>query len=64
MGKAEWDTLLFLWSFNVCRRVICIWNLAYTAEVTYIDLGPTFAKNVLVGILSAMVDNSQSCMQF
>ena len=30
--------------------------LAYTAEVTYIDLGPTFA-NVLVGILSAIVDN-------
>ena len=30
--------------------------LAYTAEVTYIDLGATYA-NVLVGILSAIVDN-------
>ena len=32
---------VFLWSFNVCWRLSAFGYLAYTAEVTYIDLGPT-----------------------
>ena len=57
VGKAEWDTLLFFYGVLMCVGGLSAFGyLAYTAEVTYIDLGPTFA-NVLVGILSAIVDN-------
>ena len=40
----------------MCVGGLAFGYLAYTAEVTYIDLGATYA-NVLVGILSAIVDN-------
>ena len=57
VGKAEWDTLLFFYGVLMCVGGLSAFGyLAYTAEVTYIDLGPTYA-NVLVGILSAIVDN-------
>ena len=57
VGKAEWDTLLFFYGVLMCVGGLSAFGyLAYTAEVTYIDLGATFA-NVLVGILSAIVDN-------
>ena len=57
VGKAEWDTLLFFYGVLMCVGGLSAFGyLAYTAEVTYIDLGPTFA-NVLVGIFSAIVDN-------
>ena len=57
VGKAEWDTLFFFYGVLMCVGGLSAFGyLAYTAEVTYIDLGATFA-NVLVGILSAIVDN-------
>ncbi len=57
MGKAEWDTLFFFYGVLMCVGGLSAFGyLAYTAEVTYIDLGATYA-NVLVGILSAIVDN-------
>ena len=57
VGKAEWDTLLFFYGVLMCVGGLSAFGyLAYTAEVTYIDLGATYA-NVLVGILSAIVDN-------
>jgi len=57
VGKAEWDTLLFFYGVLMCVGGLSAFGyLAYTAEITYIDLGPTFA-NILVGILSAIVDN-------
>lgn len=57
VGKAEWDTLLFFYGVLMCVGGLSAFGyLAYTAEMTYIDLGPTYA-NVLVGILSAIVDN-------
>jgi Na+/H+ antiporter NhaD/arsenite permease-like protein len=57
VGKAEWDTLFFFYGVLMCVGGLSAFGyLAYTAEVTYIDLGPTYA-NILVGILSAIVDN-------
>ena len=57
VGKAEWDTLLFFYGVLMCVGGLASFGyLAYTAEVTYIDLGATYA-NILVGILSAIVDN-------
>lgn len=57
MGGIEWDTLLFF--FGVILSVGGLGFLGYlaiTAELMYVDLGPTNA-NILVGILSAIVDN-------
>ena len=57
LSKIEWDTLLFF--FGVILSVGGLGFLGYlavTAEFLYIDLGPTTA-NVLVGVLSAIVDN-------
>jgi len=57
VSRAEWDTLLFFYGV-----VLCVGGLSqfgYLAEVStflYHDLGPTVA-NVMVGILSAIVDN-------
>ncbi len=57
VGKAEWDTLFFFYGVLMCVGGLSAFGyLAYTAEVTYIDLGPTVA-NILVGIFSAIVDN-------
>jgi Na+/H+ antiporter NhaD/arsenite permease-like protein len=55
--RVEWDTLLFF--FGIIFAVGGLGVLGYLAvvsEVLYIDLGPT-AANVIIGALSAVVDN-------
>ena len=57
MKRAEWDTLMFFYGVILC--VGGLGTLGYLTLVSgfmYGDLGPTWA-NVLVGILSAVVDN-------
>ncbi|MBL9046253.1 MAG: sodium:proton antiporter NhaD [Tabrizicola sp.] len=55
--KVEWDTLLFF--FGIIFAVGGLGVLGYLAlasELLYTDLGPTWA-NVIIGALSAIVDN-------
>ena len=55
--RAEWDTLLFF--YGVILSVAGLSALGYLAllsEFMYFDLGTTNA-NILVGILSAIIDN-------
>jgi NhaD family Na+/H+ antiporter len=57
VARAEWDTLLFF--FGVIMSVGGLAFIGYLAHVSgylYVELGPTTA-NVLVGILSAIIDN-------
>ncbi len=57
VAMAEWDTLLFF--FGVVLAVGGLGFIGYLAglsQIMYTDLGPTNA-NILVGILSAIVDN-------
>jgi NhaD family Na+/H+ antiporter len=57
VARAEWDTLLFF--YGVVLAVGGLGFLGYLAvasEVMYTQMGPTTA-NILVGILSAIVDN-------
>jgi Na+/H+ antiporter NhaD/arsenite permease-like protein len=57
MKRAEWDTLMFFYGVILC--VGGLGTLGYLAVVSqhlYVGLGPTWA-NVLVGVLSAIVDN-------
>ncbi len=57
MKRAEWDTLMFF--YGVVLSVGDLGTLGYLAMASgflYQDLGPTTA-NVLVGMLSAIVDN-------
>ncbi len=55
--RAEWDTLMFFYGVILCVGGLgTIGYLAMLSEMMYVDLGPTWA-NVLVGILSAIVDN-------
>ena len=57
VALAEWDTLLFFYGVVLCVGGLgFIGYLAVISEVMYIDIGPTFA-NIMVGILSAIVDN-------
>lgn len=57
VSRAEWDTLLFFYGVVLCVGGLgTIGYLALTSEVMYTQMGPTFA-NVMVGILSAIVDN-------
>jgi len=57
MKRAEWDTLMFFYGVVICVGGLgTIGYLAVVSEFFYIDLGPTTA-NVLVGLLSAIVDN-------
>jgi NhaD family Na+/H+ antiporter len=57
VARVEWDTLLFFYGV-----VMCVGGLGFMGYLTllsqaiYVDLGPTTA-NILVGILSAIVDN-------
>ncbi len=54
---AEWDTLFFFYGVILCVGGLgLIGYLALVSEFMYIDLGDTTA-NVLVGVLSAIVDN-------
>ncbi len=57
MARVEWDTLLFF--FGILFAVGGLGVLGYLAlasELLYTGLGPTTA-NVLIGLLSAIVDN-------
>ena len=57
MQRVEWDTLLFF--FGIIFAVGGLGMLGYLAiasEGLYIGLGPTSA-NVIIGLLSAVIDN-------
>ena len=57
MRRAEWDTLMFFYGVVLCVGGLnTIGYLATLSQWMYVDLGPTGA-NILVGILSAIVDN-------
>lgn len=57
VARAEWDTLLFFYGVILCVGGLSQFGyLALVSNFMYNDLGPTTA-NVLVGILSAIVDN-------
>ncbi|PLX83382.1 MAG: sodium:proton antiporter [Desulfuromonas sp.] len=57
IARAEWDTLLFFYGVILCVGGLGQFGyLAMASNFMYLDLGPTTA-NVLVGILSAIVDN-------
>jgi len=57
LARAEWDTLLFFYGVVLCVGGLgFIGYLAAASQVMYVDLGATGA-NILVGILSAIVDN-------
>jgi len=57
VADAEWDTLFFFYGVLVCVAGLSTFGyLAAASQIMYVDLGATTA-NVLVGILSAIVDN-------
>ncbi|SHO49143.1 sodium:proton antiporter NhaD [Desulfopila aestuarii] len=57
VARAEWDTLLFFYGIILCVGGLGFMGyLAMVSKVMYLDWGPT-AANVMVGILSAIVDN-------
>ena len=57
IARAEWDTLLFFYGVILCVGGLGQFGyLAMASNFMYLDLGATTA-NVLVGILSAIVDN-------
>ncbi len=57
LKRVEWDTLMFFYGVILCVGGLgTIGYLAMLSESMYVGLGPTWA-NILVGILSAIVDN-------
>lgn len=57
VARAEWDTLLFFFGVIMCVGALGFCGyLALASQLLYVDLGPTTA-NVLVGLISAVVDN-------
>ncbi|PHR24638.1 MAG: sodium:proton antiporter [Desulfotalea sp.] len=57
IARAEWDTLLFFYGVILCVGGLAQFGyLALVSKALYLDLGPLTA-NILVGILSAIVDN-------
>ncbi len=57
IARAEWDTLMFFYGVILCVGGLgFIGYLGFVSQVMYIDWGPTYA-NIMVGILSAIVDN-------
>jgi len=57
MERAEWDTLMFFYGIILCVGGLgTLGYLSLVSELMYTDLGATNA-NILVGILSAVVDN-------
>ena len=57
LERAEWDTLMFFYGIILCVGGLgAMGYLAIGSELMYGQLGPTTA-NVLVGLLSAVVDN-------
>ena len=57
VARAEWDTLLFFYGVVLCVGGLgFIGYLSLASQLMYVELGATFA-NVMVGIISAVVDN-------
>jgi Na+/H+ antiporter NhaD/arsenite permease-like protein len=57
LERAEWDTLMFFYGVILCVGGLGTFGyLTLGSNLIYGDLGPTTA-NILVGILSAIVDN-------
>lgn len=57
LERAEWDTLMFFYGIILCVGGLgSLGYLALVSELMYGGLGPTNA-NILVGFLSAIVDN-------
>ncbi len=57
VARAEWDTLLFFYGVILCVGGLGFMGyLGLASKVMYLDWGPTTA-NVMVGLLSAIVDN-------
>jgi len=57
MKRVEWDTLMFFYGIMLCVGGLgALGYLAALSDVLYKDLGATNA-NILVGILSAVIDN-------
>jgi len=57
VARAEWDTLFFFYGVVLCVGGLgFLGYLAMISELMYLDWGPTTA-NIIVGILSAIVDN-------
>ena len=57
LERAEWDTLMFFYGIILCVGGLgTLGYLAMGSQFMYGDLGPTTA-NILVGIISAIVDN-------
>jgi NhaD family Na+/H+ antiporter len=57
IARAEWDTLMFFYGVILCVGGLgFIGYLALASEVMYVHWGATTA-NVMIGILSAVVDN-------
>jgi Na+/H+ antiporter NhaD/arsenite permease-like protein len=57
VARAEWDTLLFFFGVIMCVGALGYCGyLALASQWFYGDLGPTTA-NVLIGLLSAVLDN-------
>ncbi len=57
IARAEWDTLFFFYGVVLCVGGLGFMGyLAMVSEIMYTDWGPTNA-NIVVGILSAIVDN-------
>lgn len=57
MKRAEWDTLMFFYGVVLCVGGLgTAGYLALASQGMYVGLGPTGA-NVLVGLISAIVDN-------
>ncbi len=57
LERAEWDTLMFFYGIILCVGGLgSLGYLGLVSQFMYGDLGPTTA-NVLVGVLSAVIDN-------
>ncbi len=57
MKRAEWDTLMFFYGVVLCVGGLgAVGYLAMASQSMYVGLGPSGA-NILVGLLSAIVDN-------
>jgi len=57
LARAEWDTLLFFYGVVLCVGGLgFIGYLELVSTTMYLNMGPTFS-NVMVGLLSAIVDN-------
>jgi Na+/H+ antiporter NhaD/arsenite permease-like protein len=57
ISRAEWDTLLFFYGVVLCVGGLgFIGYLELVSQAMYVEMGATLA-NVMVGILSAIVDN-------